>query len=116
MLVLQFKEQTKLEAELIPLRLKVDRATKAKDEGRNTQMNTNHSDCAFLHGCLADDILAVFAAAQAEVLAKSSLNLKLQELARKLQQQNREMKEEDVMQRKLMIENFQRTLNDLKSR
>ncbi|KAK9916218.1 hypothetical protein WJX75_000162 [Coccomyxa subellipsoidea] len=49
-LLAQFKEQTKLEAEIIPLRLKADRATKAKEE------------------------------AQAELLAKGNLNLKLQDL------------------------------------
>lgn len=58
----------------------------------------------------------MWTAAQAELLAKGNLNLKLQDLSRKLQQQNKEMKEEDMMQRKLMIENFQSTLNDLKSR
>lgn len=49
-------------------------------------------------------------------MAKNNLNAKLQELSRKLQQQNKEIKEEDVLQRKQMIENFQNTLSDLKSR
>ncbi|BDA40900.1 probable beta-taxilin [Coccomyxa sp. Obi] len=82
----QFKEQSRLEAELIPVRIKAEKATKAKEE------------------------------AQAELVAKNNLNAKLQELSRKLQQQNKEMKEEDVLQRKQMIENFQNTLSDLKSR
>ena len=54
--------------------------------------------------------------AQAELVAKKNLNAKLQELSRKLQQQKKEMKEEDFLQRKQMIENFQNTLSDLKSR
>jgi hypothetical protein len=38
--LLQFKEQTKLEAEIIPLRLKADRATKAKEEGASAHVYT----------------------------------------------------------------------------
>lgn len=63
-----------------------------------------------------NDFVVASASAQADVVAKNHVNLKLQELARQLQKQNKEVKEEDVLHRKQMLENFQNTLDDLKAR
>jgi hypothetical protein len=56
------------------------------------------------------------AAAQGEVKQKAVVIEKLQDLCRKLQLQNKEMKEEDILKRKQLINNFQNTLDDIKSR
>jgi hypothetical protein len=55
-------------------------------------------------------------AAQADVQQKAQMISKLQDLCRKLQAQNKEVKEEDILKRKQLINNFQNTLDDIKSR
>ena len=55
-------------------------------------------------------------AAQADTKQKAVVIEKLQELCRKLQAQNKEMKEEDILKRKQLINSFQNTLDDIKSR
>lgn len=60
--------------------------------------------------------VACACAVQAELQAKGALVDKLQELARSLQAQNRQMKEEDLQKRQMMLADFQSAVDDIKSR
>ena len=53
---------------------------------------------------------------QTEFQAKALLAEKLQELARSLQAQNKQMKEEDLLKRQSMLTDFQSTVDDIKAR
>ena len=55
-------------------------------------------------------------AVQSELQAKALLAEKLQELARSLQAQNKQMKEEDLLKRQNMLGDFQSAIDDIKSR
>ncbi|CAL5227382.1 g10332 [Coccomyxa viridis] len=82
----EFHERTKLEAEMISLRKNHDAAVKS-----NTQV-------------------------QSELQAKALLAEKLQELARSLQAQNKQIKEDDLQKRQNMLADFQSAIDDIKSR
>lgn len=53
---------------------------------------------------------------QSELQAKTLLAEKLQELARSLQAQNKQMKEDDLSKRQNMLADFQSAIDDIKSR
>ena len=53
---------------------------------------------------------------QSELQAKVLLAEKLQELARSLQAQNKQMKEDDLLKRQTMLTDFQSAIDDIKSR
>ena len=55
-------------------------------------------------------------AAHAELQGKAALVEKLQELARSLQAQNKQIKEEDLLKRQSMLTDFQSTVDDIKAR
>ncbi len=53
---------------------------------------------------------------QSELQAKALLAEKLQELARSLQAQNKQIKEDDLQKRQNMLADFQSAIDDIKSR
>lgn len=53
---------------------------------------------------------------QAELQGKVLLAVKLQELARSLQAQNKQVKEEDLLKRQNMLADFQSAVDDIKTR
>ena len=55
-------------------------------------------------------------AAHTELQGKAALVEKLQELARSLQAQNKQIKEEDLLKRQSMLTDFQSTVDDIKAR
>ena len=53
---------------------------------------------------------------QTELQAKALMAEKLQELARSLQAQNKQIKEDDLLKRQNMLADFQSAVDDIKSR
>ena len=74
--------------------------------------------CIYVHGRISDRCSGAFCrhAAKAESAKKAALADRLQDLCRSLQAQNRGVKEEDAAKRKEMLDSFQASIEDIKSK
>ena len=116
----QSNEQGKLEAELFPLRIQLNKGGAEVSHASYTFRCTTDlpsAPCGLLkHNHLLTSSSWSYMAAKAETAKKAQQLEKLQDLCRSLQLQNRHIKEEDVRKRKDMLDTFNDSIKDIKSK